>query len=261
MRGEEASGAATAARGGPSRGSPGISPCPGGAVVSKAGGGQGAGDHRHQPTLGFCPFPEQLRRRGRGKGEGGRRGGGAVGAGEPRRRRRVAAAEWRVREEPGKGGAPCETEEKPDRSRGSSTAGSACYATPSTHATRLRLHRRPAVSAVAFSLFPCAVSFPCLCVWASLRAASGRARRAAVFPWATPRRAVPAGAWGRGYPKPRRPSDLAKFGSGQGCRKGWGPPRAAPSSSTPNARRAASPLCGNALSAASRLWTSHRGGM
>jgi hypothetical protein len=72
---------------------------------------------------------------------------------------------------------------------------------------------------------------------------------------------VPAGAWGRGYPKPRRPSVLAKVGSGQVCRKGWGSPRAAPSSSTPNARRAASLLCRSVLSAASRLWASRRGGV
>jgi hypothetical protein len=35
---------------------------------------------------------------------------------------------------------------------------------------------------------------------------------AAVSPWTTPCRALPAGTWGRGYPKPRRPSVLAKFG-------------------------------------------------
>jgi hypothetical protein len=57
-------------------------------------------------------------------------------------------------------GAPYVTEEEPDRSRGLSTAGSACYATPSTFTTRLRLHRRPAVSAVAFSLLP--APSPCL---------------------------------------------------------------------------------------------------
>jgi hypothetical protein len=52
--------------GGPSRGSPGISPCPGGAVDSKARGGEPvAVVHRHQPTLGFCPYPEPLRRRGK----------------------------------------------------------------------------------------------------------------------------------------------------------------------------------------------------
>jgi hypothetical protein len=43
---------------------------------------------------------------------------------------------------------------------------------------------------------------PCLCLWARLRAATCRARRAAVSPWTAPRRALPARAWSRGYPRP-----------------------------------------------------------
>jgi hypothetical protein len=125
-------------------------PC--GAVGSKArGGGPVAVDHRHQPTLGFCPFQSSAAEE---EEEGGKVGEeveerwglvsrAAAGASPPRS---DEYARSRTR-----GGAPYVTEEEPDRSRGPSTAGSACYATPSTFTTRLRLHRRPAVSAVAFS--------------------------------------------------------------------------------------------------------------
>jgi hypothetical protein len=53
-------------------------------------------------------------------------------------------------------------------------------APPSTSSLR-RLHRRPAVSTVAISS-PCATFLPCPCLWARLRAATFRARHAAVSP-------------------------------------------------------------------------------
>jgi hypothetical protein len=53
-------------------------------------------------------------------------------------------------------------------------------APPPTSSLR-RLHRRPAVSTVAIPS-PCAVILPCPCLWARLRAATCRARRAAVSP-------------------------------------------------------------------------------
>jgi hypothetical protein len=101
-----------------------------------------------------------------------------------------AAAEGRVREEPDEGEAPYVIEKEPDRSRGSSAAVNTDAAPPPTPGLR-RLHRRPAVSTVAFSLSSLRRTCFLLCLWACLRAASAWARRAAVSPWTTPRRALP----------------------------------------------------------------------
>jgi hypothetical protein len=79
-------------------------------------------------------------------------------------------------------------EEEPDRSRGSSAAVDTDAAPPPTPGLR-RLHR-PAVSTVAFPLFSLRQSCFLLCLWACRRAAIAWARRAAVSPWTTPRRAL-----------------------------------------------------------------------
>jgi hypothetical protein len=80
-------------------------------------------------------------------------------------------------------------EEEPDRSRGTSAAVNTDAAPPPTPGLR-RLHRRPAVSTVTFPLFSMRRSCYLLCLWACHRAASAWARRAAVSPWTTPRRAL-----------------------------------------------------------------------
>jgi hypothetical protein len=103
----------------------------------------------------------------------------------PERRRRGV----RGREEPDEGEAPFVIEEEPDRSRGSSDVVDTDAAPPPTPG-QLRLHRRPAVSTVVFPLFSLRRSCYLLCLWACHRAASAWARRAAVSPWTTPRRAL-----------------------------------------------------------------------
>jgi hypothetical protein len=133
----------------------------------------------HQPALGFCLFPVSAPPLGGRKGR--------VGEEEEGREetvRRVAAGasllgNRRERKEPDegdvvrdRGGAGPE--------RGTTVNTDTDAAPPPTPSLR-RLHRRPAVSTVA-TPSPCADILPCPCLWARLRAATCRARRAAVSP-------------------------------------------------------------------------------
>jgi hypothetical protein len=138
-------------------------------------------------------LPVPLRRRGGVGEEEARQGAGA------RHRRRVAAEAGRVREEPDEGEAPFVFEGEPDRSRRSSDAVDT-DAPPPPAPRLLRLHRRPTVSTVVFPLFSLRRSCFLLCLWVCHRAARAWARRAAVSPRTTPRRALPVKSRGEATP-------------------------------------------------------------